>query len=236
MLKRKQALVFALAALITLCSAAAQAQDGGLQVSVGLRAWYTQWTTFSYYAPAGTNLALTQVSAREKLVLVPTFSLRHGNWLLAASAMPTASFSFADGGQGQRRELDLNLGYTVYPGLVATLGYKRVTQLGDGQRYEPRGAVFGLSGQAPLGGALALYGNLGLGQLNTAGGANIRFAARYRLAEMGVAHGWAGDSLPRRWALTAGYRIQLMSSYEALGSQDGQDSTQGLVFGVSASF
>jgi hypothetical protein len=232
MLKMRPALIVAGAVL---CSAAAQAQDG-LQVSAGVRAWYTQWTTFSYYAPAGKNLALTQVSAQEKLVLVPTFSLRQGDWLLAASAVPTASFSFADGGQGQRRELDLNVGYAIYPGLVATLGYKRVTQLGDGQRYEPRGAVFGLSGQAPLGGALALYGNLGLGQLKTAGGADIRFGARYRLAEMGLAYGWVGSGLPRRWALTAGYRIQLMSSYEALGSQDGQDTTQGLVFGVNASF
>ena len=66
-----------LVACVLLCSAgAALAQESGISVSVGARAWVTEWTTFSYYAPNGTNVALTQVSADNKLVLVPIASVR----------------------------------------------------------------------------------------------------------------------------------------------------------------
>ena len=37
--------------VLALCSAnTALAQEPGVSVSVGARAWYTEWTTFSYFA------------------------------------------------------------------------------------------------------------------------------------------------------------------------------------------
>ena len=50
----------------------ALAQDPDLSVSVGARAWYTEWTTFSYFTDDSgkNNLALTQVSADDKLAVM----------------------------------------------------------------------------------------------------------------------------------------------------------------------
>ena len=110
------------------CPGSAWAQDAGLSVSVGARAWYTEWTTFSYLVQNGNNIALTQVSASNKLLLVPLLSVRYGNFVGSASYVPSTQFSFADGGSGKRKEFDANVGYSVLPGLALTLGYKSVSQ------------------------------------------------------------------------------------------------------------
>ena len=218
----------------------ALAQDAGLSISVGARAWYAQWTTFSYFVQNNVNQALTQVSADNKFVVVPTVSLRYGDFVGSLSAMPSTSFNFANGGAGKREEFDANLGWSVLPGLVLTAGYKKVSQREGNVRYEPAGPVAGLSGNAPLAGAVSMYGALAFGRLKTptGGGAEVvKFTADYRLTELGLAYGVnTGGALPRRWALTAGYRIQVMGSKEAFGTQDGRDTTQGLTLGALATF
>jgi hypothetical protein len=217
-------------------SGVALAQDSGLSVSVGARAWYAQWTTFSYFVQNNVNQALTQVSADNKLVVVPTVSVRHGDFVGSLSALPSTSFTFADGGSGKRREFDVNLGYTVMPGLTTTLGYKKVSQRDGDTRYEPAGPVLGVNGNAPLSGAFSMYGALGFGRLKTPANAAVNFTADYRLTEVGLAYGLDSGGWPRRWTFTAGYRIQVMGSKEAFGSQDGRDTTQGLTFGALATF
>ena len=223
-----------------LCSGgAAMAQDAGLSVSVGARAWYAEWTTFSYFVQGNTNLALTQVSADNKLLLVPLVSLRWGDFVGSFSMMPSTRFSFADGGSGTRKEFDANLGYAVLPGLTLTLGYKKVSQRDGNVRYEPAGPVAGLNANAPLGGAFSLYGTLGVGRLKTptSGGPEVvKFKADYRLTELGLAYTLNAERWPRRWTLTAGYRMQVLSSKQAFGSQDGRDTTQGLTLGAIATF
>jgi hypothetical protein len=215
---------------------AAPAQDAGLGISVGARFWHAEWTTFSYYAPDGPNEALTQVSANRKWVVVPTVSVRYGNLIGSLSALTSTSFTFADGGTGQREELDVNVGYTVLPGLAATLGYKKVSQRDGDARYEPAGPVLGLSGNAALSGAASMYGALAFGRLKTPAGDEINFKADYRLTEVGVAYALSAGAWPRRWTFTAGYRIQVMGSKEAFGAQDGRDTTQGLTLGALATF
>lgn len=217
----------------------AMAQDSGLSVSVGARAWYAEWTTFSYYAPNGPNEALTQVSADRKFVVVPTVSVRYGDFVGSLSALPSTSFTFADGGTGKREEFDVNVGYTVIPGLTATLGYKKVSQRDGETRYEPAGPVLGMSANAPLSGAFSMYGALAFGRLKTpmsGGDEVVKFKADYRLTEVGLAWGSSPGTWPRRWTLTAGYRIQVMGSKEAFGTQDGRDTTQGLTLGAIATF
>jgi hypothetical protein len=221
-----------------LCTAgAASAQDSGINVSVGVRAWYAEWTTFSYFEQNGVDVALTQKSATNKLVLVPVISVRYGDFLGSISALPSTQFSFVDGGGNKRRELDVNLGYTVAPGLTLTLGYKKVAQ--DG--YRPSGLVAGASASAPLGGALSLYGSLGIGRLKTPAGDTINFKTDYRLTEVGLAYALSADGPVQRWTFTAGYRIQVLGSKEAFFTQDGKpqdgrDTTQGLTFGAIATF
>lgn len=229
--------LFALAAV---SGQAAQAQDDALSVSVGARAWYTQWSTFSYFTDdAGNNLALTQGSAKDKLVVVPVLSARYGKFVGSVGYMPSTRFSFVDGGTNRRSELDLIAGYTVLPGLNLTLGYKKLSQRGDFYRYEPAGPVLGINGSAPIASGLGIYGAFAVGRLKTpqSGGEEVvKFKAGYRLTEVGLSYALAGDPLWPRWTLSAGYRIQVLSSKEAFGSQDGRDTTQGFALGASATF
>lgn len=219
--------------------ATAQAQESEFGVSVGLRAWYAQWTTFSYYVDPATNqnAALTQSTAASRLIWIPTLSARYGPWSASFSGSRATGFEFADGGgSGTRREYDLNLGYNVLPGLGLTVGYKRMSQRDGNNRYEPAGPVIGVNANAPLEGALSFYGNLGLGRLKSGSSSNVHFDADYRLTELGLAWTMAGGAWVRSWAFTGGYRMQVMSSKEAFGSQDGRDSTQGFTLGAVASF
>ncbi|MBL8286867.1 MAG: hypothetical protein JNL85_02700 [Rubrivivax sp.] len=221
------------------------AQDGGLAVSAGVRAWYTHWTTFSYYDGGGpVNLALTQTSGPATWVFLPTASVRWGNWFGAASIFPSTSFDFTDGSSTKRSELDVNVGYAVLPGLNLTLGYKKVSQRGD-FRYEPKGPVAGISANAPLAGAFSLYGSLGLGRLKTPARNGdpkvVDFKADYRLTEVGLAYALPGSAFVQRWTITAGHRIQVMRSKDAFTSatgqaQDGIDTAQGFTLGVLATF
>jgi hypothetical protein len=229
--------------VLALCSAhVALAQDEGVSVSVGARAWYTDWTTFSYYPgePNQPNLALTQVAAKEKFVLMPLISVRYRDFFGSLSGFPSTGFTFDDTQSGDREEFDANVGYFVLPGLAFTLGYKKVSQSGDAGRYRPAGPVVGVTGNAQLQGAWSLYGNLGVGWLKTPGGDEIKFDADYRLAEVGIAYTLGGKRHPKHWTFTGGYRIQVMTSNEAIPevnpAQDGRDTTQGFTLGVIATF
>jgi hypothetical protein len=225
-------------ALFALCSAGnALAQEPDFVVSVGARAWYTQWTTFSYFVDEVTqeNLALTQVSADDKLAFMPLISVRHGKWLASASGLPSTDFKFPNG-RGTREEFDANIGYFVIPSLAFTLGYKYVSQSDGPNRYRPAGPVVGINANAPLAGVWSMYGSLGVGWLKTPGGDAIDFDADYRLAELGLAYTLEGNRMPRRWTFTGGYRIQVMTSNDAFNSEDGRDTTQGVTLGVMATF
>ena len=228
-------------AVTALVSSRAQAQDSPLAFTVGARAWYTDWTTFSYYPGKENvpNVALTQVSAQAKLVVLPTASVRWNDFFASVSGMPSARFSFDDGTDGRRSEFDVNAGYRVMPSLAVTLGYKKVSQSGSAGRYRPAGPVIGASANAPLGNGVSVYGSLAIGRLHTPSGDDIRFKANYQLAEVGLAYALTADR--PRWTLTGGYRIQTMRSKDALldpdGRElDGRDTTQGVTLGVNATF
>lgn len=227
-------------AMAALSGSAALAQDTGLSVSLGARAWYMEWSTFSYLTDDNDqNVALTQVSADDKFVLVPLVSARYGNFVGSMSVLPSTRFRFVDGGSGTRSEFDLILGYSVLPGLNLNVGYKKVSQRDGDVRYEPAGPIVGLNGSAPLGNGFSLFGSLAAGKLKTpqSGGDNVvKFKADYRLTEVGLAYALAGEQVSPRWTFTAGYRIQVMNSKEALGRQDGRDTTQGFAVGAIATF
>ena len=121
------------------CADAAVAQDPGFSFSVGVRAWYTDWTTFSYYVDdttdPDTNLALTQKSASNEVVLIPLVSVRYRDFVGSVSGWPSTKFSFDDGSSGTREEFDINVGYYVMSGVAFTLGYKKVQQSEGPDRY-----------------------------------------------------------------------------------------------------
>ena len=228
---------------LTLCLAGAaqaqsQSQDLPLSVSVGAKAWSTQWTTFSYAPTGGGSRVLTQVAAKDKVVLLPVLSVRYQDFVGSISGYQSTRHQLSDGSSNTRAEFDANVGYLVLPGVALTLGYKKVSQKGDFS-YTPAGPVAGLSGAAPLGGAFSLYGAFGWGRMKTPSSTDpriVQFDADYRLSEVGLAYNMAVGRLPKALAFTAGYRMQVLTSKDALGSQDGRDLTQGFTFGLVATF
>jgi hypothetical protein len=231
----------------------ALAQDPELTVSVGVRAWFTEWSTFTYFVEningIPTSRALAQSPANDELVLMPSVSVRYGKYSGSLSVFPSTSYTFLGvdaAGNGfvdgaKREEIDLNFGYAVTAGLTPTLGFKRVTQSGSAGRYELFGPVVGVSAYAPLGGLLALYGSLGLGRMETTSGSRqtdgqpIDFDAHYRLAEVGLAYTSSAAGL-ERWTFTGGYRVQVFDSGDAFQALDGRDTTQGFTLGAVATF
>lgn len=233
------------AAIATVLSVAATpvlAQDGGITVSAGVRAWYTSWTTFTYIADPNDPtraLGLGQKTADPRLVVMPSIGLRWRDWSATFSALPSTTYDLP-GATGARQEYDLTLGWSLMPGLIVTAGYKRVLQREGDVRYEPKGLVAGLSGTAGLEGPWALYGNVAVGRLKTSGAqsrTNVKFETDYRVAEVGVGYTVVSGAWGvRRWTVTGGYRIQVLGSREAFGPEAGRDETNGFTFGVIAAF
>ncbi|MEO8153895.1 MAG: hypothetical protein ABI605_12555 [Rhizobacter sp.] len=221
---------------LCLAAGAAQAQESPLSVSVGVKAWNTQWTTFGYDTNNANQPVITQVPARDKVVLVPLLSLRYRDFIASISGYRPTNYEFLDGSSNTRKELDLNVGYYVSPGVALTLGYKKVEQKASTDNYELAGPVAGVSATAPLGGAYALYGAFGLGRMKSTGSSTVKFNADYRLTELGLAYTLATERFAKTLTFTAGYRTQVFNSKEALGDQDGRDLTQGLTFGIVAAF
>jgi hypothetical protein len=214
----------------------AQAQESNLSVSVGVRAWNTQWDTFTYRVIGVGNQVVIQAPADEKLVLVPLMSVRYGDFVGSLSMYPSTDHRFFDGEVRTRKEFDVNLGYYVSPGVAVTLGYKKLEQKGSNDTYELSGPVAGVNGTAPLGGDFALYGAFGFGSMKSTSASTVKFDADYRLSELGVAYTLATPSISKALTFTLGYRTQVISSKDAAVGQDGRDLTQGLTLGVIATF
>ena len=145
------------------------------------------------------------------------------------------------GSDGERKEMDFNVGYYVLPTVAVTAGYKKVQQSNLTERYRPSGPTIGVNASAPIHDAWSLYGNLSLGKLETPSSDPIGFEMDYRLTEIGIAYTLSGKSRPSHWTFTAGYRMQVMTSKDAIpitdgAMQDGLDTTQGFSLGVVATF
>ena len=81
-----------------------------------------------------------------------------------------------------------------------------------------------------------MYGTLGLGRLKSTSGSNVKFDADYQLSEVGFAYNLGLGGIPRALTFTLGYRMQVLTSKEALPNQDARDLTQGFTFGLLAVF
>jgi hypothetical protein len=226
--------LIAVAAACGACVGHAQAQDSGLSFTLGLRAWATEWTTFSYSGDPA-NLVLTQSPAKNSLLVMPVLGVRYGDFVGSVSMMPSTRFDFG-AFNGTRREWDVNLGYTFLPGLTATLGYKYKRHGDASVRYVPKGPIVGLNASAQINGPLSLYGIVALGKLKTSDKDAVNFKADYRLSEVGLAYALDIGRPSPRLSLTAGWRTQTLSSKDALPSQDGLDTTQGLTLGLVSTF
>lgn len=227
-----------MAMALGLCaSTAASAQPSDLQLTVGLKAWHVEWSSFGYAIDSGNNTILVQAAARDKTLFLPVASLRYRNIVASVSGYRGTEMEFLNGERAKRHELDANLGYYVLPGVAATAGYKRFELSGAaGSKTAVRGPVFGLSLTAPVGHDVSVYGSFGHSRMRPSDDSMIRFKTRYSLTDLGLAYTLPGGGIARAFTLTLGYRTQSIKAREALRTQTAADSAEGLALGAFATF
>jgi hypothetical protein len=242
--------------LMLLAHPALAADDDSLSVTVGVKAWASTWDTWrpqNVFFSTGPIQVGEQVDSNTRIAVTPSLSLKYGNFLLSASylapetypltgALDTTSLS------GRRKELDVNGGYFVLPGLAFTLGYKEIDQDYGAGELKWTGPTVGAAASAPLGSNFAMYGTFAYGplKLKTPAGAadfngNTSFNATYTVGEVGLAYAFSVGQILKSMRFTVGYRAQLLSTRDyALANRNPtpteHDYTQGPTIGVSGSF
>lgn len=250
--------------LLLAMAASSHAQD--LQGTVGLKTWFTSWTSWGLAQNPYNGQSYQTVSplnSDTEASFIPQVSLRYGRWLLSTSYMTSTHFTLSSAQPAgplqslgeNRREVDANVGYFVMPGLAVTAGYKQLDQSIGGGTLTWGGPTLGLAGTVPIGSyGLAAYGSFGFGWLHLTVPPNLTdaagdsgFNASYLLAELGLAYSFGG-----RFTVTLGYRSQTVRTdgYQlgavSLATSNApnvpyattelKDITQGLTLGLTASF
>lgn len=222
---------------------AAQAADPEFRLSAGVRAWVNSWESWDVV-----NGAVAQYSSSQKLALTPVVQARYGDAYAMGSYMAETKYSLKGSGasidDASRKEADVAIGYYVLPSLGAALGYKNLEQKFGNTKYKWSGPTLSLSGSAPLGSGVLLYGSAGLGLLKGKFPGQSSLDANYLLSEVGIGYSLMdkGAAL-KALVLTAGIRSQALTTkdFAVTGStsqakQDVKDITHGAVVGVTGSF
>ena len=227
-----------IAIALALCaSTAAHAQTSDLTLTVGLKAWHVEWSSFGYAIDSGSNTILVQAAARDKTLFLPVASVRYRNLIASVSGYRGTEMEFLNGERAKRHELDANVGYLVLPGVAATVGYKRFELAGAaGNKSAVRGPVFGLSMTAPVGYDVSVYASFGHSRMRPSDDSIIRFKTRYSLTDLGLAYTLPAAGFARAFTLTLGYRSQSIKAREALGTQTAADSAEGIALGAFTTF
>jgi hypothetical protein len=226
--------------VLTSASAAAQPADAASQqgkardvsFTVSLRGWQHTWERPITVTQSGQSTA-RDVATDEEIMPIPGVAMRYKRLLVSASYFTnTYDFSsFTEGGQehrvvgATRKELDVNIGYFVYPQLALSVGWKNIKQqwdvatlAGGGSTRTPFSAdlstpTFGVLGALPLYRDFFAYGNAAFGKDS------------YRIGEIGL-----GVNVTEHTLLTLGYKSQRFSV------ESGTDATKGLIGGLAYTF
>lgn len=228
----------------------ALAQEAAFNFTLGLKAWQAQWTTWSTDISATDEFdVVTQVPAKDRLVMIPVFGLQYGRLVASLSAIPETAFQFRRADitdiQQKRSEYEAIVGYYLARRVSVGLGYKQFTQKATNFTYQVAGPSVVGGFTAALRGPWSAYGNAAFGKLAATGKSTVKVDADYRLTELGVVHTIPLGEFLRAISITAGYRVQVVNArklpiYDEGGNfsyfQDGRDLTQGFTLGLVASF
>ena len=202
--------------------------------TIGLKTWVTNWNTWFTQNTANDigNFANTAVikdvfnrKADSEATFIPQLTVRNGPWLISGSALAKKDFTFflnsRNGNQLaevtlERREYDINFGYSLAAGAIVTLGWKDLRyENSGGFKYTAKGPTIGIAGSAPLAAGVSMYGNIGYGRpkITDNSGEVEKTRGSYILTEVGLAYplGQMNESL-KTAVVTAGYRYQRLSS------------------------
>src|SRR5262249_14241820 len=183
------------------------------------------------------NLGIQETPLKNKLVFIPVLSARYTDFVASFSGFSATSFDYVDGGSIRRKEFDGNVGWLFTPGVAASVGYKYQSQFVPGTTFSMGGPTVSISGTVPVRGAFSMYGTAGLGRLKTTSSSNVQFdRIDYQLLEAGGAYSVGIGNVPKAMSITLGYRVQVLDTKDAFGSQSARDLTQGFTLGVFAVF
>jgi hypothetical protein len=203
---------------------------------IGVKSWVTRWATWQIgraSVDSGAVDIVSQLESNTRLAVVPVLTARYGRYFASTSLMANARYTLGSSTSAvsaKRQEFDVNAGIDLLANVSASLGYKRIVQEAGG-RYVWGGPVLGLNANAPLGGALSMYGTVGLGVLKLdlpvadPTGRND-LSAQYALGEWGLAYRHEEAS---RNVFALGYRTQVVRTRDyGLGARDSLGNPTGL--------
>jgi len=225
------------ALLVASAAALAQTPDSDAEFSffAGVKLWANQWQIGTVgivpvLLPNG-SAGLQQIPratvSEIKIVPLLTLGARFSKVVAAANVFPTATYDSKGtlDGDVSRSEYDLSVGYAFLPNLVASIAYKEGKQskilnapAASGQKI--RAGLLGLSGAAPLGGNVFLYGNAAVGigkqtsDIADAAG-DTSYSIDYRIGEVGLSYRLlegGPQSAIKSMAIAVGYRAQVLLS------------------------
>ncbi len=242
-------------------SSSAEATGGkDWNVSVGLKLWRNDWNL-----PLYTDSQAIEYHSNTELTIIPVLSARYNNWMVSGSYFSKTDYSFGfnqiafkDGSTypdvsitAERTEFDINVGYSVLPSLVVTLGYKQIDrkysilQFGNtipntDQDNKTSGFTLGFAASAPLSDQIGLYGSFGYGLNVKTKSLDGTYDTDYYLGEVGLSYGKILEGVPVLDSASAyiGYRVQALVDHNDFysGASTLADYTQGFVIGANLSF
>ncbi len=217
----------------------ALAQEG-FGVTIGVKAWVHNWSTWFNSATPNTVL---QTESGGQTTVIPSISLRYNKFFISGDWFPETSYKFPVGGGIQnvkRDEFSIIAGYYIFPELAVAGGFKRVHQnfINTAPPFNMNidAPVIGLQGGAGIGGTDAfIYGNGFVGPISvsnavTGVGATSQ-SGLYYSTELGL-----GYRISRNVSVTGGYKYQTIRWDNIAGSIPGNDMMSGFIFGLSFGF
>lgn len=239
-------------ALLALAAAAgaAQAQESNFGLTVGTKVWVAEWSTWFLDENTNNDEVINQKSSKAKAIVIPQLSVRYGDFIGSVSGAVTSKHEFTQPGDAadfKRREMDVNFGYSITPGLTASLGYKKFDQIAPSgaKVYQVSGPTLGVSAASALTNGFSVYGALGIGVLKIES-APANVSADYSLSEVGLGYSLPLGRFVKSVNFSAGYRMQVIKARGielrdttgtfASVTQDARDVTQGFTLGAVLAF
>jgi hypothetical protein len=228
--------------------------------------WFSRWHGW-YFVPGDPGHYIGDTSEREMVHLI-TLSGRYEKFSLGLTVSPEHSYGFGKISNlfpyadlnaeyqsyhpAERKEMDINLGYSMLPELQIGIGFKKMVldySILDGKytgstqttnrrlpRYSIYGPTLNIGAQVCLknliGANMSLFGTFSYGFLKTKWGDHNKNPTGYHSTEVGLSWG-----LPWKWKqetleLQFGYRAQTSYTETSLELGDAMDSTEGFTLGL----
>lgn len=221
------------------CAAEDSAEPRNLSVTVGLKLWANEWSSWNF--PGSSQSPTANATS-----INPSVTVKYNNFFVSGGFMPKKTYDVPGSvtgatSQASRKESDLSVGYYVHPQVAVTLGYKQITQTWGATDYVWKIPAVGVSAAAPIQDTkVFMYGNVALGwaSVSTSDATASVWKMKggtYTTSEVGMGYSFAPN-----FRLTLGYKSQsIPTSMEALATTtriNMVDSTRGFVLGGSYTF